>query len=72
MYINKNIAYQGVVGLSTSTSTKAGQGNAVWEIDSQKLAKALGTAPAHTLSSPTNRLNYTTVTLMEVGPMWAP
>ena len=43
---------------------KAGQGNPVQVIDSQEPIKALGTASAPIVRSPTSRPSYTTVTYM--------
>lgn len=56
------MAYQVAVGISTNPFIKAGQGNLVRGIGSQKPAKALGIAPAPTVMSPANRTSYIAVT----------
>lgn len=68
----QNVAHQVKAGPSSSSCIKAGRGNPVWGIVSQKPAQVLGTSPHSTAQSPTNRPSRTTATHFQsayVGPM---
>lgn len=60
----QSIAYTTEVGLSSSPSIKAVQGNPVWGTGSQTPVKVLSTDPAPTVRNPASGPRYTTVTHM--------
>ena len=61
----QNITYQVAVRQSNLPCIKAGQGNPVWEVGSQKPIKESETAPVPSVRSTTRGPSYTTVTCAE-------